>query len=173
MRIAQVPQALHWDTEPGKVEILLRQESGNHLPWVEVALVLFVLIVLGDNALALDLMRLLSAAIVLALVIAVGWFYETTHSRDMPALVRLDWEAQEALVTATSGRTTRAPLKAPGYAHPVRLRGTIRTGFATGWEKPDGSYILVRHKNRSESTNFLRDLARAGWPVHREELVLS
>jgi hypothetical protein len=172
MRIAQVPQAIHWDTTPGRIEILLKQEVGMHLPWLEVALALFLLLILGEGRDHLDRV-LVPAAVVAALVIGVGWFYETRAHRNRPALIRLDWEAQEAEVTYSDGHTALRPLKDPGFAHPVRLRSTIRSVFATGWEKPDGTYILVRHKNRSEATNFLRELAKAGWPVHRDEVVLS
>ena len=166
LRPAQVPLALHWDTEPGRVEILLRQESGTHLPWVELALALFVLLVLVDPHL------LLPGAVAALVAIAFGWLYERQTAKRRPALIRLDWEAQEAELTYADGHTVTTAIKPPGYAHPVRLRHSVRQTFITGWEKPDGRYILVRHKNRSESTNFARDLARAGWPVLREETEL-
>lgn len=167
MRPWQVPLAVHWDLEPGRVELLLRQEVGNHLPWLELALALVVLLALADGRL------LMPGAGVAAGAIAVGYFYETHAAKRRPALIRLNWEAQEAELTYNDGRTVRTALKEPCYAHPVKLRLTAsRQGFATAWEKPDGAYILVRHKNRSESSNFLRDLAQAGWPVYREEMVL-
>lgn len=172
MRVAAVPQAIHWDTEPGRVEILLKQEVGTHLPWLEVALTLFVLLILGDNALQGTHM-LVPAGLTAIAIVGVGWFYERRAHRNRPALVRLNWEAQEAEITYSDGHTALRPLKDPGYAHPMRLKSALRSAFATGWERPDGSWILVRHRNRSESTNFLRDLARAGWPVHRDEVVLS
>ncbi|MNS47850.1 hypothetical protein D3C72_803970 [compost metagenome] len=167
MRASQVPLAIHWDMEPGRVEILLKQEVGTHLPWLELALALFVLVAIADSRL------LIPAAGVAVAVVAVGHFYERRARNRRPALVRLDWEAQEAEVTYSDGNTAQRALKDPGYAHSVRLRGAMRTAFATGWERPDGTLLLVRHRNRSESTNFLRDLARAGWPVHRDEVDLS
>ena len=106
-------------------------------------------------------------------MILLGFYYEKRQLSARPALVRLDWEAQEAEVTYSDGKTATRPLKEPGYAHPMRLKSALRSAFATGWEKPDGTWILVRHKNRSESSNFLRELAQAGWPVHLDEVVLS
>lgn len=166
MRLSQVPSAIHWDLEPGRVEILLRQEAGNHLPWIELALALFVLLVLADARLVVP------GALAAMLAVAVGFFYERWALRRRPALIRLYWESQEAEMTYSDGRTARTALKDPPYAHPVRLRNALRQGFATGWEKPDGQWILVRHPNRSESSNFLRELAHAGWPALREETAL-
>jgi hypothetical protein len=172
MRIAQVPQAVHWEAEPGSVTVLLRQDSGTHLPWLEVALALFLLLALGEGQLAAQSL-LVPAIVVSVVVVAIGWAHERRVSSGRPVRVRLDRDRAQATITATDGKQTVRDLAPPGWAHAVRLKSPMRAAFATGWERPDAGWLLVRHKNRSEATNFLRDLERTGWPVHRDEVTLS
>jgi hypothetical protein len=172
MRIAQVPQAVHWEADEQVVEVLLRQESGTHLPWVEVALALLLLLILGEGQAAMR--GMLAPAIALSVfVIALGWVHERRVQSGRPARVRLVRDKAQAVITASDGRQSVRDLSGLGLVHAVKLKSPMRSAFATGWERPDGSWLLVRHPNRSEATNFLRDLERAGWPVHRDEVTLG
>ena len=171
-RVSQAPVAVGWLAEPGRIEIALSQVSGTSMPWLEVALALFVLLALSSPG-GLALALLVPAAALALGVAAFGWLFESRRAKKAPVLYRLEWEVLQVDVLTADGNTVTRDLIAPGTAYPIRLPLAMRTLFATGWMHPDGTWLVVRHRNRSEATNLLRELAKAGWPTSREAIQLA